>query len=294
MAFLAPLVLLALLPASAAAAQDPNHPGLLDPVVEGYLHGQARLPGSDQVLPPSELVNIVGGTRRRPAAGASSAAGATIGAGGSESPNRHLRDALDALDRAAAAGNVAAMRAAAAAAEEILHGATHGRIYDGFPMLHQDRGAWRADHVPGEYLTKRVRDSGRRVAGPRGRPQVVWTVEICVLIYDDEMDSDTAFLLLPPEIHPLDRLVVQWTVYSTEGDNLIPTTLLEDFAPFGEGRLPSKSYDATWVVVGADEVTEVAVDQGLLGDLRGLQAWRWRTPRPSGVFVQPEIGKSVV
>lgn len=281
------LALAAALPAAGAAAQDPNDPGILDPVVEAYRNGLIRLPGTDQVLPPSELVNIVGGVRRKPAAGAASASGATIGANGLDSPNRALRDALDALDAAALAANSTAMIQASNEALAILGGATQGRIYDGFPMLHQDRGAWRADHVPGEYLTKRVYDSGRRAPGPRGRQQVIWTVEICVLIYDDEMDCDTAFLLFPPQVHPLDRLVVQWKVYSTEGDNLIPTSLLRDFSPFGEGELPSKSYDATWVVVDKDEITEVAVNQGLVGDLRGLQAWRWRTPRPSGVFVQP-------
>jgi hypothetical protein len=271
----------------AAPAQDPNHPGILDPILEHYRGAGVRLPGSDQVLPPSELVNILGGTRRRPAVGAASAAGSTIGAQGLESPNRDLRTALDELDAAALAGNSAQMRAWASEAVAILDGATQGRIYDGFPMLAQDRGAWRADHVPGEYLTKRVQDSGRRVAGPRGRQQVLWTVEINVLIYDDEMDCDTAFLLFPPTAHPLDRLVVQWKIYSSEGDNFIPTTMLEDFSPFGEGKLPSKSYDATWVVVDAGDLTEVAVNQGAIGGLRGLQAWRWRTPRPCAIFVQP-------
>jgi len=272
---------------SAAAAQNPNDPGILDPIVEFYRNANVRLPGTDQVLPPSELVNILGSTRRRPAPGAQSAAGSVIGAQGSESPNRALRTALDELDRAAASSNLNAMRHWASEAEAILAGSTQGRIYDGFPMLHQDRGAWRADHVPGEYLSKRVYDSGRRAPGLRGRQQVIWTVEINVLIYDHEMDCDTAFLIFPAQVHPLDRLVVQWKVYSTEGDNFIPTTMLEDFAPFGEGKLPSKSYDATWVVVNADELTEVAVNQGTVGNLRGLQAWRYRTPRPCAIFVQP-------
>lgn len=266
--------------------QDPNHPGILDPVIEHYLQSGFRLPGSDQVLPPSELVNIVG-TRRRPIPGAQSAAGATIGANGAESPNRDLRTALENMDEAALLGNTTALRHWAAEARSILLGTTQGRIYDGFPALEHDRGAWRSDHVAGEYLTKRAVDSGRRSSGPGGRSQVIWTVSINVLMYDDEMDSDTAFVLLPPEVHPLDRLVVQWTLYSSEGDTFIPTTVQEDFAPFGEGMLPSKSYDAAWIVTDPHEVLMAAVDMGTLGNLRGLQAWRWRPARPCAIFVQP-------
>ena len=272
---------------SPAVAQNPNDPGILDPVIEHYRSAGIRLPGSDQVLPPSELVNIVGRPRSRPAQGAQSAAGSTILAQGVDSPNRALRDALEELEAAATAGQPVAMQQWASEADAVLDGRTQGRIYDGFPMLSQDRGAWRADHLPGEYWSKRVYDSGYRAPGLRGRQQVIWTVVINVLIYDDEMDCDTAFLLFPPQAHPLDRLVVQWKIYSSEGDNFIPTTMLEDFSPFGEGKLPSKSYDATWVVVKAEELTEVEVNQGAIGSLRGIQAWRYRTPRPCAIFVQP-------
>ncbi len=281
------LVLMGAALAAPASAQNPNDPGILDPIVEYYRNAGVRLPGTDQVLPPSELVNIVGRPRRTPAGGATSAAGAVIGAQGAESPNRDLRTALDEMDRAATAANAPLMRQWASAAADILNGSTQGRIYDGFPMLAQDRGAWRADHVPGEYLSKRVYDSGRRAPGPGGRQQIIWTVKINVLIYEDEMDCDTAFLIFPQQAQPLDRLVVQWAIYSSEGDNFIPTTMLEDFAPFGEGKLPSKSYDATWLVVNAKELTEVAVNQGTIGNLRGLQAWRYRTRRPCAIFVQP-------
>jgi len=269
------------------AAQNPNSPGMLDPVVEHYLRAGVRLPGSDQVLPPSELVNIVGGARRRPAAGATSAAGATIGANGADSPNRGLKDALAGMDDASAVGNMAQARAWAQEALSILNGSTQGRIYDGFPMLNLDRGAWRADHVAGEYLTKRAVDSGRRMTGPGGRVQKVWTVQVNLLFYDEDVDGDTAFLLIPPEANPFDVLVVQWRVYASEHDNFIPTNYLQDFAPFGEGLLPSKGYDVTWATVGGEEVLDVAVNHGTLGNLRGLQAWRWRPVRPSAHFIQP-------
>jgi hypothetical protein len=272
---------------AAFPAQNPNSPGILDPVVQHYLQTEVRLPGSDQVLPPSELVNIVGGTRRRPAPGSQSATGATITQSGTESPNRDLRTALNEMERASASGDTTGTLAWSQEALDILHGTTQGRIYDGFAMLHYDRGAWLTEHVPGEYLTKRVRDSGRRAAGPGGRPQVIWTVDVNLLFYDDEVDGDTAFLLFPPEVHPLDHLIVNWRIYSSEHDDFIPTTLLDDFDPFGAGLLPSKGYDATWIVVNADERVEVAVKQGSLGNLRGLQVWRWRTPRPGAHFIQP-------
>lgn len=270
-----------------AAAQNPNSPGILDPVVEHYLQAGIRLPGSDQVLPPSELVNILGGTRRRPAPGATSAAGAAITQNGTESPNRDLKIALKEIDDASALGQMTRARAWAQEALGILHGTTQGRLYDGFPMLNLDRGAWRADLVPGEYLTKRAYDSGRRAAGPGGRPVTVWTVKVNLLFYDEEVDGDTLFLLIPPEAKPLDLLVVQWRVYASEGDNFVPTNYLNDYAPFGEGLLPSKGYDVTWVTVGGKEVVDVAVNHGTIGNLRGLQGWRWRPVRPSAHFVQP-------
>jgi hypothetical protein len=269
------------------AAQNPNAPGMLDPILEHYLQGSVRLPGSDQVLPPSELVNIVGGARRRPAAGAASATGATISANGADSPNRSLKDALRGIDDASAVGNMAQAQTWASEALAILNGSTQGRIYDGFPMLNYDRGAWRADHVAGEYLTKRVYDSGRRKPGPGGRTLKVWTVQVNVLFYDEEVDGDTHFLLIPPEASPLDLLIVQWRVYASEHDNFVPSNYLQDFAPFGEGLLPSKGYDVTWATVGGEEVLDVAVNHGTLGNLRGLQAWRWRPERPSAHFIQP-------
>lgn len=273
------------------AAQNPNDPGILDPVIEHYTQSDLRLPGSDQVQPPSELVNIVG-TRRRPIPGAQSATGAPIAASGTESPNRDLGAALEGMDDATLQGNASSMRAWAAEARSILLGTTQGRIYDGFPMLEHDRGAWHPDHLPGEHLAKRAVDSGRRARGPGGRAQILWTVAINVLMYDDEMDSDTAFVLIPPQAHPLDRLIVQWTLYSSEGDTFIPTTVQEDFSPFGEGMLPSKSYDATWVVVDPHEVLMAAVDMGTVGNLRGLQAWRWRPQRPCAIFIQPVFERS--
>jgi hypothetical protein len=47
------------------APQDPNQPGLLDPVLQHFTQRPLRLPGSDQVKLPSEQINLVGQVRKK-------------------------------------------------------------------------------------------------------------------------------------------------------------------------------------------------------------------------------------
>ena len=279
--------LLATALAAPAAAQDPNDPGIMDPVIQAMLGRTYRLPASHQVTGHSEQINLVGRVKKRPATQGTSATGQAILPAGSESPNRHLRDALRKLDDASSNQDVPAMRAQAQEIVAIVEGGTQGRIYDGFALLNLNRGGWLPDHVPGEHEAKRLEDRGRRDTGLDGRERVVWEVDVNLLYFDEEMDADTTFLLFPPEVDFRDLLYVNYTIYSTSTESFAPTTLLHDVDPFGAGSLPSKGYDAAWVPLGGNEITELTVDHGSVGSLRGIQVWGWYAKPDRSIHLQP-------
>lgn len=282
---LLPLVLASL--SSTAQAQNPNDPGLLDPVIYELLQRPWRLPSSHQVTGHSEQINLVGRVKKRRADQGESATDKPISAQGTNSPNRDLRTALRDLDDASANQNQGGMTAAAVEMQGILTGSTQGRIYDGFSMLNTHRGGWLPDHLPGEFRSKEVKDRGRRATGLDGVDRVVWEVDVNLLYFDEEMDCDTAFLVFSPQADFRDLLYINYTVYSTTTESFAPTTLLHDVDPFGAGELPSKGYDAVWVPLGSNEITELTIDHGSIGTIHGIQVWGWYAQPDRSVYLQP-------
>jgi hypothetical protein len=270
-----------------ALAQNPNDPGLLDPVIQELVGRTWRLPASHQVAGASEQINIVGRVKRKPANQSQSATGQPITNAGVSSPNRDLRDALRDLDDASANQQTGLMMTLAQEMRSIILGTTQGRIYDGFALLNSNRGGWLQDHIPGEYKAKRAEDRGHTALGLDGQTHTVWEVDVNLHYFDEEVDTDTYFLLIPPQADFRDMLLVHYTVYSTTTESFAPTTMLQDVDPFGAGILPSKGFDSAWKPLGTDQVTSLSMNHGPLGTIRGLQIWGWYAEPDRSVFIQP-------
>ncbi len=273
--------------ASTASGQNPNDPGLLDPVIQSVLTQPWRLPSSHQVTGHSEQINIVGKVKRKRADQGKSSTGKTIHQNGTNSPNRDVRDALRALEDAAGNNQMATMQSMANELRAILTGSTSNRIYDGFALLNTNRGGWLPSHVAGEYKTKYVRDRGLQAEGLDGQLRTVWELDVNILYFDEEMDTDTMFMLFPPRADPRDLLYVNYTVYSTTTESFAPTTLLKDVDPFGNGELSSKGYDAAWGPLGSNEIAQATVAHGTLATLRGIQIWGWYAEPDRSTVIQP-------
>ena len=285
---LIPLLALAALTAVAPCpAQDPNDPGLLDPVVQHLLNRPLRLPGSDQVELPSEQVNIVGKVKKKRADQGKSAIGRAIHPASTLGPVADLQLAVEQLSQAAAAQDAGAMMATAQEIKDVLLGRTQGRIYDGFALLRLNRGGWLPDHVDGEYKAKRLQDLGRTAVSMDGKVHRIWELHVNLLVHADGIESDTCFLLIPPDADIRDQLRIHYTVYSTCRETFSPTTLLHDLDPLGYSRLPSKGYDAAWISLKHNQMTKLTVKQGMLGTLRGIQVWGWRADPDRSTFMQP-------
>ncbi|MFQ5748802.1 MAG: hypothetical protein ACE5H3_05005, partial [Planctomycetota bacterium] len=161
---------------------DPNFPGIREPV-QTFLFGRdRRIEKTIQVLDFNEQVNILGKITRKKGLGRKSLTGNPINR--VSNPNNDLDQALKDLESAATSGNAAAMPALAREIEDILLGNTQGRIYDGFPLLHFNSGVTLPDQVPGEYKMKGLADSGETIVSPNGSVHKVWEVTVNMLWYD--------------------------------------------------------------------------------------------------------------
>ncbi|SHG42117.1 hypothetical protein [Halobaculum gomorrense] len=263
---------------TAAAATDPNDPGILEPVRTKLSGSAVRIPNTDQVK-DGELHQVVSHTVED-ADGATSVRGHEITR--VSDPHDDLRAALEELSKAAEDGDTAAMDNAAGEVEAILTGETAGRIYDGFRLLNYSQGGPLDDQVDGEYKMKRLRDSGETRTSIDGTQHTVWEVDVNMLWYGESFDADTFLLRVPVDAHPHDLLRVNYHVYSLEREELSPGTAVNDAA-----GLPFKIFDSTWSEVHTDEVAHVSVNKPPLGLLRGIYTWGWRDHPPKIQFLQP-------
>ncbi|RMF57452.1 MAG: hypothetical protein D6743_18925, partial [Calditrichaeota bacterium] len=199
---------LSMLSLTTVSAQDPNSPGILEPVLSVINQTDVRIPHTDQVS-GGQLQNIVGSIERKDARDATSMMGYPITR--VTSPNDDMEAALADLSDAAQEGNTAAMRQAAQELMDILLGNTQGRIYDGFAMLNFNRGGYLPDHVPGEYEMKELRDTGLTETGIDGQPRKIWEADANLLYYDGQIDSDLFLLRIPIEVHPFDVIRINYT-----------------------------------------------------------------------------------
>ncbi len=231
-------------------------------------------------------------------------------------PHEDLQNALANLSNKAKNGKVSVDDAKEI--KNILLGTTSGRIYDGFSMLNFNR--WNEDSIPdsafsedvvkGEYKTKRVRFSGKteanfKSASEDANPEVsdgedlvnIWEVDINMLWYDQQFDSDTFFVhfrnadsagIAPA---PDDTLRINYHIYSLIDEDFAPAQLLLDANPAAEFpggpsvRLPLKAEDTVWVPVEKNTVTHITVKHTALRFLQGIYTWGWRLHPPRIHFI---------
>lgn len=270
---------------------DPDHPGVLEPVLTATTGSPVRIPFTDQAQ-GSSLLNLAGPVTSVPASGAMSLTGHTIT--DLRSPNRTMRDALDDLESAASSGSTQGMQAAAQELLDVLTGQTQGHIHDGFAMLNYNRGAFAPGHVPGEYKMKTVTDSGLTAPGIDGQPRRVWEVTVNHLWYDGQFDSDTFLLRIPEQAHPFDTLRIHFRIYSLETEEFAPTVVMKDHQAPGSVQFPFKGLDSVWVQVQGGSVTDISVDFPPLSLLRGIYIWGWRVHPPRIQFLQPVFERTNV
>ena len=174
-------------------------------------------------------------------------------------PLQDIELALYELLGAAKLAGAEPLRDTSAAQEalDILLGTTAGRVYDGFALLNYNRGAFAPGHVPHEYKMKRLVDSGETVLSQvDGEMHKIWEVDINMLWYGQNFDSDTFLVRVPFEAQAYDELRVNWRVYSLIQEDLAPTTITND----GFGR------DFPW----SGQQLRDAAGRAPVGDLRAL------------------------
>ena len=263
---------------------DPNDPGILEPVSTAIGDGERRIPHTDQADHDDILLTPVGAIVERDAEDARSLLGHRITR--EESPNDDMADALDAMADAASGGDGRAMRAAAAALMDILMGTTKGRIYDGFPMLNFRHDAI-GDQEPGEYKMKVLRDTYLTENGLLGKPVKIWEVDVNMLYYDGQIDSDTFLLKVPIEAGAFDTVRINYRIYSTEREEFSPTVVLLDRRLPGSVQFPFKGFDSVWLSFGGGDVLDFTMATPPLRLLRGVYTWGWRVHPPRIQFLQP-------
>jgi hypothetical protein len=280
-------ILVGLSPTLAAQSIDPNHPGILGPVLSELEGIPVRIPHTDQAT-GSQQNNLVGPVVSNDAHGELSLLGHPITE--VRSPNDAMRDALRELSIAAGNGDQPGMQAAASELESILLGTTEGRIYDGFPMLNYNQSIAAPGQVPGEYKMKILTDTGLTepgLGGGFGTPRKIWEMDVNYLWYDGQFDSDTFLFKVPIGAHPLDTMRINYKIYSLVYEEFSPTTVMLDFRYTGGVNMPFKGFDSVWQAIDRDSVTELTVAHPPVGMTRGVYNWGWTVHPPRIQFLQP-------
>ncbi len=294
---LAMLALSALVAASSSPvmATDSNNPGIMEPVTTVLQGREIRIPNTDQSVDGDTQSTIHGPIVYEAAATTTSVLGHPITR--VTSPNDDMRLAMQAILAAASSRNSAAMRIAALDLRDILMGTTQGRIYDGFAMLNFNRGAFAPGHVPGEYKMKVATDTGETAPNPfdpEGGESKIWEVDINMLYYDGQIDSDT-FLLkfpfgiaLPGSPGQDDTVRVNYRIYSMVREDFSPTlVMLDRRQALNSVQFPFKGFDSVWVAFEPGEVLNVTIEYPPAGQMRGVYTWGWREHPPRIQFLQP-------
>lgn len=272
-----------------AQQPDPNHPGILEPVLTKLRGEVVRIPHTDQADGQTQL-NIVGGKVTAVAAtSTTSMMGHRITH--VASPNDDMQAALDRLVRASSPNEGDRAKAEAAARDliDILKGTTKGRIYDGFAMLNYNRGAFRPDHLAGEYKMKKLRDTGLTETGIDGQPRKIWEADLSLLYYDGQIDSDLFLLRVPVDAHKFDSFRLNVTIYSLVTEDFSPTLVLNDHKAPGSVNGIFKGFDAVWQQFNGGEVTKMTIQLPPLEFSRGIYNWGWRVHPPRIWFMQPVV-----
>lgn len=272
---------------------DDNEPGVLEPMTtelnirDGMADPEVRIPNTDQSVDGVEQSNIHGPVVYNDAVGSTSLLGHPITS--ATSPNDDMRLALQAMALAAQNDDSPALEAAANDLQDILHGTTTGRIYDGFSMLNYNRGAYLPDHMDGEYKMKWAVDSGETFVSPfDGETRKIWEMDINMLYYDGQIDADTFFVRFPVDAHDDDTLRVHYRIYSMALEDFSPTlVMLDKRVAQNTVQFPFKGFDSVWVAFNPAQVVDLSLDYPPVRMLRGVYTWGWREHPPRIQFLQP-------
>ncbi len=281
-----------------AAQVDTNEPGILEPVTSALQGKDIRMPNTDQSVDGTVQSTISGVIDVEDAFGPGVLSSTGHEINHVASPNDDLRLGLQALLTASQASDQAAMQTAANELKDILLGSTRGRIYDGFSMLNFNRykeasigpEAFQADLVPGEYKLKQVRDTGERFDNPYdpGDTRKIWDVNIQMLYYDGQIDSDTFLVHFPAEAHPDDTVRVHYRIYTLVQEDFSPTVVMLDRRQaLNTVQFPYKGMDAVWIAMFPGQVVNVSINYSTIRQWRGVYTWGWRDHPPRIQFLQP-------
>ncbi len=291
------LAIVALAFGATAEEMNPNEPGILEPVSTALQGKEIRIPNSDQSVDGDEQSTIYGTPEFEDAY-----SGGVLSSLGHEitqitSPNDDMRLGLQALLGAAQGRDNDGMRAAAQELMSILLGTTQGRIYDGFSMLNFNRYKepsigpefYQPDLVEGEYKMKWVRDSGETYVSPYdGETRKIWEVDVAMLYYDGQIDSDTFLPRFPADAHWDDTVRVNYRIYSLVQEDFSPTVVMLDRREaLNTVQFPFKGMDAVWIAFFPGQVLNVSVDYATIRQWRGVYTWGWREHPPRIQFLQP-------
>jgi len=269
--------------AESLAQVDPNSPGILEPALTAIDAVERRIPHTSQT-DNGELSNVIGDVVSTRAEDTSSILGHAITS--VSSPNDDMKQALKDMFDAARKDRSGPMRSAAQELMDILLGNTSGRIYDGFAMLNFNRGAYLPDQLPGEYKMKVLRDTGLTETGLRGDDVKIWEVDVNLLYYDGQIDSDTFLVRVPVEAGEFDTVRVHYRIYSLVREDFSPTVVMPDQRLPGSVQFPFKAFDGVWVPFSPGEVVELTMALPPLGLQRGIYTWGWRVHPPRIQFLQ--------
>ncbi|MDA0991441.1 MAG: hypothetical protein O3A51_11905, partial [Verrucomicrobia bacterium] len=204
-----------------------------------------------------------------------------------KSPNDDMEDALKDMSDAAENGNGDDMRAAARELMDILMGTTSGRIYDGFAMLNFNRGAFMPGHAAGEYKMKTLRDTGLTEPGIRGGTVKIWELDVNMLFYDGQIDSDTFLVRTPVSAGEFDTVRVNYRIFPVVREDFSPTVVMMDRRLPGSVQFPFKGLDSVWIPFSKGEVVKFTMALPPLRLQRGIYTWGWRVHPPRIQFIQP-------
>jgi len=274
---------------------DQNNPGILEPVTSHLQGKEIRVPNTDQSIDGVEQTALRGAVVGVEATDTTSMLGHQITQ--VSSPNDDLFFALQELAEATKDEDQAGMDAAAEEIKAILLGTTQGRIYDGFSMLNFNR--WKhpeispADFapgiIPGEYKMRRLQDTGETFISPfDGEERKIWEMDINMLYYDGQIDSDTFLFVVPVDAHPDDTVRIHYRIYSLVEEDFSPTLVMLDRRQAQNSvNFPFKGFDAVWVAMDPGQVVDMTIDYPPVRMFRGVYTWGWRVHPPRIQFLQP-------
>lgn len=165
---------------------------------------------------------------------------------------------------------------------DIQLGNTQGSVYDGFALLNFNRGAYRPDHLEGQYKSKKLQDTGQTfISQIDGQVHRLWEVTVNQLWLQQDFLGDTFLIVIPKEAHPYDEFIIHWRIYSLIQEDLAPTTVVDD----GFGRI-LHGLDSTFTEIPSGTLGEITIKYPTVSSMRGIYVWGWGVHPPRVQFLQ--------